>query len=151
MEQEVIIFVGIQATGKSSFYFDRFSSSHMRINMDMLRTRNRERILVNACIEAKQSFVVDNTNPTEEDRRRYLTLAIEKRFRPVAYYFHSKVEDAIRRNASRGQKEFVPEVGIRGAYAKLELPSRQEGFEEIYYVSIAEGGKFIIEPWDNEL
>jgi hypothetical protein len=56
---EMIVFVGIQATGKSSFYQQKFAASHMRINLDMLKTRHREKILLHACIEAKQSFVVD--------------------------------------------------------------------------------------------
>ena len=43
--------------------------------LDMLRTRNREAILVRACIEARQRFVVDNTNPTQADRARYVVPA----------------------------------------------------------------------------
>lgn len=38
------------------------------INLDTLKTRNRERILLAACLEAKQPFVLDNTNLTREVR-----------------------------------------------------------------------------------
>ena len=48
---ELVVFIGIQATGKSSFYLDRFFRTHVRVNLDMLKTRNREQILVRACIE----------------------------------------------------------------------------------------------------
>ena len=60
---EALIFVGLQASGKSTFYKERFFTTHLRINLDMLRTRHRERLLIGACLEAKQPFVVDNTNP----------------------------------------------------------------------------------------
>ena len=50
---EAAIFVGIQASGKSSFYRKQFFDTHLRIYLDMLKTRHRERILLRACIEAK--------------------------------------------------------------------------------------------------
>ena len=69
---EAIIFVGIQASGKSTFYRERFFDTHLRINLDMLKTRYREQLILRACIEAKQPFVVDNTNPSVEERARYI-------------------------------------------------------------------------------
>ena len=51
--------MGIQAVGKSTFFNDRFSKTHIRINLDMLRTRHRENAILKACFEASQSFVVD--------------------------------------------------------------------------------------------
>ena len=51
---QAILFTGIQATGKSSFYRERFFHSHVRINLNMLRTRHRERVLLRACLEALQ-------------------------------------------------------------------------------------------------
>ncbi len=62
------MFIGVQATGKSSFYAARFGETHLRLNMDMLNTRHRESILLKAFIDSKTSFVVDNTNPTREGR-----------------------------------------------------------------------------------
>jgi predicted kinase len=69
---EAVVFIGVQASGKSSFYRERFFDTHLRINLDMLKTRHRERMLLRACIEAGQSFVVDNTNPSVEERARYI-------------------------------------------------------------------------------
>jgi predicted kinase len=56
---EAVIFIGIQGSGKSSFYRQHFFNTHIRINLDMLKTRHREKIFVRACLEAKQRFVVD--------------------------------------------------------------------------------------------
>jgi len=67
---ELIIFIGIQAVGKSTFYQQRLFNTHIRINLDMLKTRHREQILTNVCLTAKQPFVIDNTNVTRSERAR---------------------------------------------------------------------------------
>ncbi len=72
---QAILFIGIQATGKSTFFQQRFFATHVRINLDMLKTRNRERILLKACLEAKQPFVLDNTNLTREARAETIVQA----------------------------------------------------------------------------
>ncbi len=80
---EVIVFIGVQATGKSTFYRQRFFRTHVRVNMDMLRTRHRERRLIATCLETQQPFVVDNTNPDPKDRARYIEPARRAGFRVV--------------------------------------------------------------------
>jgi len=35
---EAVIFTGIQAVGKSTFYKEHFFTTHVRINLDMLKT-----------------------------------------------------------------------------------------------------------------
>jgi predicted kinase len=148
---EAVVFCGVQGTGKSSFYRERFFDTHVRINLDMLRTRNRESILLRACLEAKQPFVVDNTNPAPEDRARYVLPARAAQFRVAGYYFQSRIDDALRRNAARPDHVRVPDRGIRGTYAALKHPSRQEGFDTLYYVRIGEDGAFIVEDWRDDL
>ena len=88
---EAILFVGIQATGKSTYFKQRFFDTHVRINLDMLRTRHREKLLFDACLVAQQSFVVDNTNLTVEDRAHYVGPARSAGFRVVGYYFQSQI------------------------------------------------------------
>ena len=72
---ELIIFIGCQASGKSTFFKQYFSDTHIRLNLDMLKTRHRENILFQACLDAKQKFVVDNTNPSKLDRKKYIQQA----------------------------------------------------------------------------
>lgn len=147
---EAIILCGIQATGKSSFCKERFFSTHVRINLDMLSTRHREDVLLRACLEAKQPFVVDNTNPTKAERSRYLSLAKSAGFRAVGYYFESRIAEALARNAARAPAERVPDVGVKGTSARLELPSRAEGFDELFYVKLAQIG-FEVQEWRDEV
>jgi predicted kinase len=148
---EAVIFVGIQASGKSSFYRERFFDTHLRINLDMLKTRHREWILLRACIEAKQPFVVDNTNPSIEERVRYIELARSGGFRVVGYYFRSPPKEALTRNARRTGKARIPEKGILGTHKRLRVPRLEEGFDELYYVRIDETGCFVVEEWSDEL
>ena len=70
-----ILLIGIPAAGKTTFYQQRFAQTHVRISLDMLRTRKRERLLLEACIAGKMPFVSDNTNATPQQRAIYLKAA----------------------------------------------------------------------------
>ena len=148
---DAVIFIGIQASGKSTFFRERFFHTHVRINLDMLNTRHREELLLKACLEGGQSFVIDNTNCTRMDRNRYIPLAKDAGFRIVGYYFNSSIGDCKRRNAQRPAEQVVPERGLLGTHGKLELPAKEEGFDELYYVRIGADNLFVVEEWRNEI
>jgi predicted kinase len=148
---DAIIFMGIQATGKSTFYRERFFRTHVRINLDMLRTRRREEILFTACLKAGQSLVVDNTNCKPADRSRYIPPAKQAGFQVVGYYFNSSIEACLRRNAHRPADQIIPERGLLAMHGKLELPSLAEGFDKLYYVSIGRDHTFVVEEWRHEI
>jgi len=146
----MILFIGIQATGKSEFYKRNFYKTHIRINLDMLKTRHRERILIEACINAKQSFVIDNTNLTKHERNQYIGEAKNAGFEVIGYYFKSSINEAIERNEQRDGKEKVPLVAMRGSHAKLELPSLSEGYDKLFYVYI-DNEIFIVEEYNDDI
>ena len=148
---EAVILVGIQGAGKSTFYKERFFATHLRINLDMLNTRHREKRLLLACVETGQPFVVDNTNPTRAEREVNIRAAKDAQFRVVGYYFQSRVEDCKRRNDQRPPAQQVPHRGILGTAGRMELPSLEEGFDELYYVRIDEAGGFVVEEWKDEV
>ena len=50
---EMVLMMGVQAAGKSTFVKQRLYDTHLRINLDMLKTRYREEILVRACFFAR--------------------------------------------------------------------------------------------------
>lgn len=147
---ETILLVGIPGSGKSSFYRQRFFTTHVRVSLDLLKTRHRERSFVNLCLESGQRFVVDNTNVTAAERAVYLTLAREYQFSTVAYYFESKIADCLERNASRSGDERVPDVGVLAFAKRLELPKRDEGFDHRFYVGMSANG-FVVEDWRDDL
>ncbi|HEX8658743.1 MAG TPA: AAA family ATPase [Hymenobacter sp.] len=144
---QAIIFCGIQATGKSTFYRQRFFNSHIRISMDLLRTRHREQRMLALCLDTQARFVVDNTNPTAADRQRYIGPARQAGYRVVGYFFQSATQAALARNRTRSPDEQVPDRGIFGTRARLELPTYAEGFDELHHVRIAPDGTFVVEPW----
>lgn len=148
---EAIIFIGLQGSGKSSLYRHRFFRTHVRINLDMLRTRHRESGLIEACLRLKQPFVVDNTNATVAERAIYITAAKEAAFRVIGFYFESRTAACLERNALRSEDEQVPRVGILGTAKRLELPTYPEGFDEIQYVRLNGGNEFQLEAWRDEL
>ncbi len=152
MQMEAILFIGIPGSGKSTFYLEKFFDSHVRINLDMLKTRHREMVLLDACIKAKQSFVVDNTNITLAERARYIPLARQAGFRVVGYYFQTNLGAALQRNRLRRGKAAIPSKGVLARYQQLELPDYREGFDELFYVRIDPvTNKFIVEEWKDEV
>ena len=141
---EAVILIGIQASGKSTFWKERFADTHVRINLDMLKTRRKEEKLVDACIAMRQCFVVDNTNPIAWDRARYIPKARAAGFRVIGYYFDAKVEDALRRNSERDGKKNIPCKAVVATHARLEPPSLKEGFDELFHVKINDDGGFTV-------
>ena len=141
---EAIIFVGIQGSGKSSFFRERFFATHVRINLDMLRTRHREELLLAACLAAGQSFVIDNTNSLPIDRARYVNRARATGFHTAAYFFESSLREAMARNNLRAGKKKVPAPAVAAAFKKLVRPSSEEGFDEIYIVKLTPESGFVV-------
>jgi predicted kinase len=147
---EAIIFCGIQASGKSSFYKEQFFRTHMRISLDLLNTRNKESLFLQACFETQQRFVVDNTNPTAADRQVYIEWSRAYHYKVIGYYFGCELTDALSRNTLRTGKERVPEIGLRGTFRKLEVPQYVEGFDELYQVCLSVDG-FTVQSIPNEI
>jgi predicted kinase len=141
---EAVIFIGGQGSGKSTFYRETFFDTHVRINLDMLRTRHREKLILEACIAAQQSFVVDNTNPTPADRARYIVPARAAGFRMVAYFFSTPMREALRRNNLRKGKQRVPPVAIAGTFKRIQRPELDEGFDEIHSVELTPEDRFVV-------
>lgn len=141
---EGIILIGLPGSGKSSFYKERFFSTHVRISLDLLKTRYREERLLELCLATDQRFVIDNTNPTVKDRSKYIQAAQARDFKVTGYYFQSVVADCVRRNAERPKAERVPVVAIYTVAKKLVLPTLEEGFDELFTARL-DGGNFTIE------
>ncbi len=143
---QAAVFCGIQASGKSTFYRERFFGTHVRINLDMLKTRHRETRFIEACLGSQQRFVVDNTNPTRAERARYVHAALAAGFETVCYYFEATPRDAIGRNQLRAEAQRIPVGGILGTYKRFQLPSYEEGFSSIYRVTLDGRHGFVVTP-----
>lgn len=142
---EAVIFVGVQAAGKSTFYRERFFDTHVRISRDMLKTKHREAVLLDACIRAKQPFVVDNTNVLAAERTRYIAAAKAAGFRVVGYFFRATGREAIARNKLRSGKAVIPIPGILGTLKRLEEPTLDEGFDALHLVTLTPENAYVVE------
>lgn len=142
---EAVLLIGIQGAGKSTFFRERFFDTHVRINLDMLKTRYREKVLLSACLLAKQGFVVDNTNVLAKERARFIEPARDNAFRVVAYFFEPDVRASIARNTRRTGKSVIPVKGVLGTYKRLEPPQPEEGFDQIYRVRVTPEGGWVVE------
>lgn len=142
---EAIILIGIQGAGKSTFYRERFFDTHVRISLDLLRTRDRERRLLELCLESGQPFVVDNTNPTASERARYIVPAGAARFSVTGFFFHPDPKGSFERNRQRARA--VPPAGLFGTLKRLEPPRLEEGFGRLHGVRLEPDGGFVLDDY----
>jgi predicted kinase len=128
---QVIIFTGLQGSGKTSYFNAHFAGTYQHVSRDLLRTAERESALVSECIRAGRSFVIDNTNTTRVARAPLIQQAKAAGFEVHAYFFDTPVRTAIGRNNHRKDKKPVPVPAILRTAKHLERPSLDEGFDEI--------------------
>ena len=147
-EKKIILLVGIQASGKSSFYRE-YLPDMVHISLDDLKTRYQEKKRIEEAVSQGLSLVIDNTNPTRKDREPYISLAKVNGYAVWGYYLQSSIADCIARNELREGKARVPRNAIAHTHRVLELPSCSEGFDKLFYVRLGENG-FITEPWEDE-
>ena len=157
---EMMIFIGLQAAGKSTFYAERLAETHTHVSMDNLRNNprpaRRQQQLVAEALAAGQSVAVDNTNPTPEARAPLIALAREYGAQAVGYYFMPDVKGSLARNAQRQGRARVPDVAIFTTRKRLVPPSFAEGFDALYTVRVedrGEGGdteRFRVSVWWEE-
>jgi len=150
---EVVVLVGIPASGKSTFYRTRFAATHVHVSKDLFpnarRRDARQARLIEEALGAGRSLVVDNTSPTPAERAAIIAPARQHGARVVGYYFATPLADAMARNAGREGRARVPDAGVRAIAKRMSRPRLDEGFDEMYVVRLAANG-FTIEPWKEE-
>jgi len=139
---ECVILIGLQASGKSTFFRERFAPTHDHISKDLLRGKRqperRQQELLRASLSAGRSVVVDNTNATIKNRAELIAIARQSGAVVKGYYFETDPADALRRNRLREGSARVPDVAIFATRKRLEPPSPDEGFDELWRVRLDE-------------
>ena len=128
---EAVIFVGLQGSGKTTYFESHFAKTHEHISRDIQKTADREGALIRECLRSGRSFVVDNTNATRAVRAPYIREAKAAGFRVLSCFFDTPVRTAIGRNNHRKDKKPIPVPAILRAAKHLEPPSLDEGFDRI--------------------
>jgi predicted kinase len=141
---DMIILMGLQASGKSMFYHTHFAATHEHISKDMLRTSKhknksqKQAECIERAFQAHHSVVIDNTNSTIEDRQPLIELGRSYGTDVTGYYFEPDVAGSLERNKQRAGKAQVPDRAIYITANKLAHPTYAEGFDQLYYVRIAD-------------
>jgi hypothetical protein len=131
---EAIVLCGVQGSGKTTLYRDRFAATHEHVSLDVLGSRAREAKLLELCLEEGRPFVVDNTNPTVADRARYVDAARAAGLKVVGYLVEGD-----------GESEHVGPGKTAATRRRLVRPAPEEGFDELWHAAPAPGG-WRIEP-----
>jgi len=139
---ELVILCGLQASGKSTFQPERFPE-HMVVSKDLMRNNRRpekrQRQLVAEALVGGRPVVVDNTNPSAADRSPLIAIGRAYGARTAAYYFDTDFETCVQRNSGRSGRDHVPYVGLADVARRLEPPTADEDFDEIWLVRAADG------------
>ena len=133
---EAVILIGLQGSGKTTYFEKHFAATHSHISRDVQRTADLEATLLRDCLQSGRSFVVDNTNATRRVRAPYIEQARAAGFQVRSYFFDTPVRTAIGRNNHRIDKKPIPVPAILRAAKTLERPTRDEGFDEIQIVKV---------------
>jgi predicted kinase len=141
---EAVVLCGLQGSGKTTLYVDRFLATHVRVSLDLLRSREREAAFVRLCLDTRQPFVVDNTNPAPVDRARYVEPARAAGFKVVGYLVEVAAAQAFARNAERAAP--IPPGSVAATARRLVAPTVEEGFDELWHATAAPRGGWRIEP-----
>jgi predicted kinase len=136
---EAVVFCGVQGSGKTTLYRHRFVDTHVHVSLDVVRTRAREAELLRECLAERRPFVVDNTNPTPADRRRYVEPAREAGFKVIGYLVEANPGEAFARAD-------LPPARAAATARALQRPTLEEGFDELWHATAAPGGGWRIEP-----
>lgn len=150
---EVVILMGLQASGKSSFC-RRFEGTHRIVSKDLFpnarRPQERQMRMIADALGAGISVVVDNTNPSIEDRKPIIAAARAAGASVVGYYLESSVDRSLALNAGRQGRKRVPDVGILSTAKRLAAPSLEEGFDRLHFVKMSPPDGFTVSEWVRE-
>lgn len=151
MPPELVILIGLQGAGKSTFYRSTFQGTYNWVSKDRFRNnRNparRQRRLIEEALQAGRSVVVDNTNPTVVDRGELIALGRALGACVVGYYFESRLVDCLERNRQRPGKERVPDAALHATRKRFQAPSLAEGFDRLYFVRLLGAAGFDVQEW----
>ncbi|MDP8934212.1 MAG: AAA family ATPase [Cyanobacteriota bacterium] len=143
---ELVILMGLQASGKSTFFRDYLAATHVLVSKDLMRNnRNKSRRqiqLIENALQAGHSVAVDNTNPEVLDRKPLIDIGRTYNAQIIGYYFESIVSDCLARNQKRSGKSQVPDIAIYATLKKMVLPSYGEGFARLFSARIADNFTF---------
>ncbi|MGP4052464.1 AAA family ATPase [Streptomyces sp. 2A115] len=144
---EVAVLVGLQASGKSTFYEQCLRDRCALVSKDLFPRgargkQARQMRLVEQALVAGRSVAVDNTNPAPEEWRPLMDAGHAHGAVVTAYWFPPDLAESLRRNTARAGRARVPDIGIHTTLKRLRRPSLGDGFDAVLVVRIDGRGGF---------
>lgn len=149
---ELVLMMGLQGSGKSTFARQRFEATHRYISRDLLTGKNhasKEQLLIEEALQQGLSVVVDDTNPTREVRAELIAIGNRYAAEIAGYFFVVQVERCLERNRGRKGKARVPDVAIFATLKRLARPSYAEGFTNLFSVYNNDTRDFDVAEWQD--
>ncbi|MBG0831135.1 ATP-binding protein [Planomonospora sp. ID67723] len=143
---EVAVLVGLQGSGKTTFYRQVLAATHVHVSKDNFRNARRRQLhqlrLIDEALEGGLDVAVDNTNPSPEEWLPLIEAARRHRARADCYWFPPDVTGSLERNAAREGRARVPEVGVFATLKRLRRPLLADGFDALFSVRFDGRGGF---------
>jgi len=155
---DIILVCGLPGSGKSHFSRTFFrDTGRKRINRKEIRrllyemttfgekwseelfnkhdeslVKHVERKMLEHLLQNKQKVLIDNTSVTSSSRKTYIDAAKQLRKTIGVIFLKIPVQKCLERNRSR--EDPIPDMVISNLSAAMELPKREEGFEEVLVI-----------------
>jgi predicted kinase len=139
---ELVVMVGLQGAGKSTWVREHLADTHAAVSKDhwprARRREARQQRVVAEHLAAGRSVVVDNTNPSPEERAALLAAGRAAGVPVRAVWVDTPLDTCLARNDAREGRARVPLVGVFATRARLVPPSTAEGFDRVDVVRAGE-------------
>ncbi|GAA3936764.1 hypothetical protein GCM10023085_17720 [Actinomadura viridis] len=146
---ELAILIGLQASGKTTFYRRHLAGTHAHVSKDLFgrssrRKQARQLALIAQALEDGRDVAVDNTNPSPEEWAPLIELGRRYGARVTGYWFPPEIPGAVLRNAARPAHIRVPDAGIYATLGRLRRPRAADGFDALRVVRLDGAGGFTV-------
>lgn len=127
-KKEIVIFVGMPGSGKSSYY-NEYLSEHINIEQDKLVTKQKVLKKLNESLKTGKSIVINATNPSQENREEFYQKALEHNYKIKVLYF---IINGTGFNKLRDKP--VPTIVYHIYFKKLDPPTVENTPGELFYI-----------------
>jgi predicted kinase len=135
---ELVVMVGLQGSGKSTWVARHLAGTHSVVSKDhwpnARRREARQLRLVDELLDGGERVVVDNTNPTPVARAPLIAAARRAGVPVRAVWVDTPLPVCLERNLARQGRARVPLPGILGTSGRFVPPDPAEGFDAVEVV-----------------